>query len=60
MSLDYKIKMAIINDNKTLKKYRFKLYENFINVISTIMQVPINIQYYEQYKKDNIYHLDLM
>ncbi len=58
--------MAIINDNnrnesyETLKKYRFKLNENFINVISSIMQVPINIQYYEQYKKDNIYHLDLM
>ena len=58
--------MAIINDNnrnesyETLKKYRFKLNENFIDVISSIMQVPINIQYYEQYKKDNIYHLDLM
>ena len=58
--------MAIINDNnrnesyETLKKYRFELNENFINVISSIMQVPINIQYYEQYKKDNIYHLDLM
>ena len=58
--------MAIINDNnrnesyETLKKYRFKLNENFINVISSILSAPINLQYYDQYKKGNIYHLDLM